>query len=97
MLFLLYYSASFIIYVPLVTDLHLAHDKIFRMISLNLFFVVWTNLINSNVFYRNNHKCNIYNFCRTTIKTIQFFSRIQKVAKILCIIKKYIKFENYFF
>ena len=42
------------------------------------------------------------------MKTIQFFSRIQKVEKkliflikiiykILCIIKKYIKFGNYFF
>ena len=42
-----------------------ARDNIFRMISLKLFFTVWTNLINSNVFYnhifiyyRNNHKCN---------------------------------------
>ena len=45
------------------------HDNIFRMVSLNLFFAVWTNLINSNIFYnhifiyyRNNYKFNIYNF-----------------------------------
>ena len=53
------------------------HDNIFRMVSLNLFFAVWTNLINSNIFYnhifiyyRDNNKCNIYNFYRTKMKTI---------------------------
>ena len=58
--------------------------------------------------FRDNHKYNIYDFYHFKMKTIQFFSRIQKVEKkliflikiiykILCIIKKYIKFGNYFF
>ena len=42
------------------------------------FFKKWTNLINNNVihnhifiYYRDNYKCNIYNFSRNKIKTIQ--------------------------
>ena len=43
-------------------------DNFFRVVSLNLFIISsWTNLINSNViynhifiYYRDNHKCNIY-------------------------------------
>ena len=65
-------------------------------------------IVVSFIITRNNHKCNIYNFCRTKMKRIQFFSRIQKVAKILiflikiiynifCIIKKYINFEYIYF
>ena len=41
--------------------------NIYKVVSLNLFFEVWTYLINSNVFYnhifiyyRDNHKYNIY-------------------------------------
>ena len=68
-----------------------ARNNIFRMVFLILFFAIWTNLINSNVFhnniffyYRNNHKCNnIYNFYHTKMKTIQFFLGIQQAAKIL--------------
>ena len=64
-------------------------NDIFRVVALNLFFAIWTDLINSNVFhnlifiyYRDNHKCNIYNFRSTKMKKkkIQFFSGIQKVS-----------------
>ena len=76
--------------IKLVTNLYIVRDNIFKMVLLNLFFVIWTNLLNSNIFhnhiyiyYRDNHKCNIYNFCRTKMKTIPFFLGIQNVAKIL--------------
>ena len=97
-------------------------NNFFRLVSLSLSFANWTNLIKSNVFYnhifiycsfiyyRNNYKCNIYNFCCTRIKTTKFFTRIQKVSKrkysfffikviynISCIIKKYVEFRNYSF
>ena len=84
-------SGWFYFLYELFTNPCVAHDNIIRMISLNSFLAVWTNSINSNVFhnhvfiyYRNNHKCNIYIiFFGTKMKTIQFFTRIQKVAKIL--------------
>lgn len=57
-----------------------AHDNFFRMISLNLYFAIYTNLIKSKVFhnhifinYKNNKKYNIYNFYRTKMKAIQIF------------------------
>ena len=53
-------------------------NNTFKTVSLLLFFLNWTNLINSNVihnhifiYYRDNYKCNIYNFSRNKIKTIQ--------------------------
>ena len=40
------------------------------------------------IYYRNNHKFNIgiiinhkYNICRTKMKIIQFFSKIQKTSQ----------------
>ena len=109
-------------------------DNNFKIVPLNLFFVVWTNLINNNVFYnhifiyyKNNHKCNIYIniyiyvcvcvcvYRHTYIKFLLYLNEnntiflknlkdsknidflIKIIYNILCIIKKYIKFENYFF
>ena len=37
--------------------MRLARDNFFRVVSLNLYFMFWANLIKSNVFH--NHKCNI--------------------------------------
>ena len=74
------------IYLKLVVNSRVAGDNIFFFL-----FSIWTNLINNNVihnhifnYYNDNYKCNIYiyiyNFYHTKIKTIHFFSRIQKIS-----------------
>ena len=82
------------------------HDNFLRVVSLNLFFTIWTNLIKSNVFYnhifiyyRNNHKYNIYIYIYLSIKfsmyqnkVIQFFSGIQKASW-----QKYSFFNNFIY
>ena len=49
----------------LAANPHIAHDNFFKVVSLNLFFTICSNLIKNNVFhnnifiyYMNNHKCN---------------------------------------
>ena len=74
-------------YTTLVVDPHVALYNNFKVFSLNLFFVIWTNLIKSCVFhtltsiyYKKNHKCNKYNFCCIEMKIIDFSLGIQKVS-----------------
>ena len=88
-------------------------DNFFRVVSLNLFIISsWTNLINSNViynhifiYYRDNHKCKKYiiylvpkskqyNFLKNSKGKLV---KILIFNKILCIIKNYIKSENFSF
>ena len=79
----------------LAVNPHVEHNNYFYGGFINFFFfTIETILIRSNVFckhifiyYKNNHKCNIgiiinheYKFCRIKMKTIQFFSEIQKAS-----------------
>ena len=81
------------IYLKLVADSRIVSDNIFRIVSLAYIYIyiflfsIWTILINNNVihnhifiYYSDSHKCNIYNLCHTKIKTIHFFSGIQKIS-----------------
>ena len=60
--------------------IQLATDNFFRVVSLNLFFTIQTNLIKNNAFhnhifiyYRNNHKCNTGTIINHKYKFEQFY------------------------
>ena len=66
-----------------LTSRRLVCNNFFRMVSLNLFFIIYTNLIKNNVLhnhifinYKINHKYNIYNFYHTKMKIVRTWSKL---------------------